>query len=105
MDENGKRELKQILVTWYGPQAENWEMNTELLNLVMEMMREMRSCTAAMIWVPEPITFGNVLSQMAKSAIKRFLTRLKDDSQVFKTCGARVLLNYKSRIAIAGLGL
>ncbi|WP_426118164.1 hypothetical protein [Pseudomonas sp. DSP3-2-2] len=105
MDEKDKRELKEVLVAWYGPQAENWEMTTELLNLVMEMMREMRSCTAAMILVPEPVTFGNALSQLAKSAITRFIKRLNDDSKIFKACGGRVLLNYKSRVAMAGMGI
>ncbi|WP_426142461.1 hypothetical protein [Pseudomonas sp. DWP3-1-2] len=105
MDDKDKRELKKVLVTWYGPQAENWEMTPALLNLVIEMMREMRSCTAAMILVPEPVTFGKALSQLAKSAITRFITRLHDDSEIFKTCGGRVLLNYKSRVAMAGMGI
>ncbi|MDB5984600.1 MAG: hypothetical protein JWQ69_5615 [Pseudomonas sp.] len=105
MDDREKQEMREALTAWYGPQANNWEMTDELLNLVMEMMREMKSCTAAMIWVPEPITFGNALTQLAKSAIKRFVKQLKDDAQIFKACGAKVLVNYKSRIAMAGLGI
>jgi hypothetical protein len=53
MEENEKQELREVLIAWYGLQANNWEMTDELLNLVMEMMREMKSCTAAMILVPE----------------------------------------------------
>jgi hypothetical protein len=105
MDETEKQELQDALVAWYGPQANNWEMTDELLSVVMEMMREMRSCTAAMVLVPEPVTFGNALSQLAKSAIKRFVRQLKNDAQIYKTCGSRVLLNYKSRVAMAGMGI
>jgi hypothetical protein len=105
MDESEKQELREVLVAWYGLQANNWDMTDELLNLVMEMMREMRSCTAAMVLVPEPITFGSALTQLAKSAIKRFVKQLKDDTHIYKACGTRVLLNYKSRIAMAGLGI
>jgi hypothetical protein len=93
MDESEKQELREVLIAWYGLQANNWEMTDELLSLVMEMMREMKSCTAAMVWVSEPITFGSALTQLAKSTIKRFVKQLKDDAQIFKACGARVLLN------------
>jgi hypothetical protein len=105
MDESIKQELREVLVVWYGPQANNWEMNDEVLNLVIRMMKEMNSCTAAMIWVPEPINFGNALTQLMTSAIKRFVKHLRNVALVFKSCGSRVLLNFKSPIALAGMGL
>lgn len=78
-------------------------MTEELLLLVMEMIKEAKSCTGAMSWVPEPISFGSALSQLATSTVKRFLMRLKDEAKVFKACSGQVLLNYKSRIAMAGM--
>lgn len=105
MDSNEQQELREVLIKWYGPQAQHWTMTDEVLNVVIEMIKEMRSCTAVMVFVPEPVTFGNALTQLAKSAITRFIKQLVSDPQVYKVCGGRVLLNFKTKVAMAGMGI
>ncbi|WP_426142082.1 hypothetical protein [Pseudomonas sp. DWP3-1-2] len=71
MDCRDKEVLREVLVNWYGPQANTWDMNDAVLRVVLKMVGEMQSCTAAMHLVPTPMTFGNPYSQLAQGYLKK----------------------------------
>ncbi|AMO78254.1 MULTISPECIES: hypothetical protein [Pseudomonas] len=104
IDPADEQALKEVLVTWYGPQAQYWNINQAVLELVIEMVREMDNCSAAMDYIPQPINFGNPLSQLAKSQLKRFIARLKDNDRTYLICARHTLLHFKSPLAIAAMG-
>jgi hypothetical protein len=70
MDRQDQEALRAILITWYGPQAQQWSMNEALLKVVVKMVDEMHVCTSAMHFVPRPLGRSGTLSQLAKSYVK-----------------------------------
>lgn len=38
MDHKDKEILREVLVKWYGPQANGWEMNSAVLRMVLKMV-------------------------------------------------------------------
>lgn len=105
MDREDEDALREILMAWYGPQAQNWPMSESMLSLVMEMIDEMHTCTGVMHFVPQPVGPANALSSLAKSYIKTALKMVKNDLQVYRTCAVSTTLNYKTKVHMASLGL
>lgn len=105
MDYGDKEVLKGVLVNWYGPQANTWDMNDAVLCVVLKMLREIDRCTAVMHFVPQPTTYGNPLSQLSKDYIKKILGVLRNNSQVYLSCARATILGYKSEVAMAAMGL
>lgn len=84
MDEQDKAAIRETLAIWYGPISEQWDINER--------------------YVPPPINFGSPLSQLATSAVKTYIQVLRSNAEVYKACASRVLVLYKSPIAIAAMG-
>ena len=62
MDYSDKKVLQEVLIKWYGPQANSWDMNCEVLRVVVKMVGKMQSCTTSMHFLPMPIAHGNPVS-------------------------------------------
>lgn len=105
MDREDEDALREVLVSWYGPQAQGWLMNESMLNVVLKIIDEMRVCTDAMHFVPHPIGPGSALSQLAKSYIKKILAVARDNSKVYLTCSRATILRYKTEVHLASLGM
>lgn len=105
LERDDQEALREALVAWYGPQAQQWSVNDAVFNIVLKMAAEMRSCTHVMNYVPNPVNFGNPLKQIAKDALKKFVRELKDNAQIYKACGGRVLINFRSDIELASYGI
>ncbi|WP_349970508.1 hypothetical protein [Pseudomonas caspiana] len=105
MDHKDKEILREVLVKWYGPQANGWEMNSAVLRVVLKMVGEIQSCTSVMHLVPTPMTFGNQYTQLAKGYLTKILGVLRDNSQVYLSCARATILGYKTEVAIAAMGL
>jgi hypothetical protein len=105
MDHRDKEILREVLVKWYGPQANAWTMNDGVLRVVLKMVGEIQSCTAAMHLVPTPMTFGNQYSQLAQGYLKKILGILRDNSEVYLSCARATILGYKTEVALAAMGL
>jgi len=94
-----------VLVKWYGPQANAWNMNDAVLCVVLKMLKEIDRCTAIMNFVPQPLAYGSSVSQLGKDYIKKVLGVLRDNSQVYLSCARATILGYKSEVAMAAMGL
>jgi hypothetical protein len=105
MDLSDEQALREVLAKWYGTQANAWQMNDALLNVVLKMVDEMHSCTSAMHFVPMPLTLGNQVVQLGKGYLKKILNVLKDNSQVYLTCARTTILAYKTEVGLAAMGL
>ena len=105
LDREDEDALREILMTWYGPQAQHWPMSESMLSIVMEMIDEMHKCTGVMHFVPHPIGPAGGLAALAKSYIKKALKLIKDNSQVYLTCALATILRYKTKIHLASEGL
>jgi hypothetical protein len=105
MDYYDKKALNEVLVKWYGSQAANWQMNDSVVKVVIKMLVEMRSCTAALHFIPMPTTFGNQLGQLTKGYLKKVIGVLKDDERVYNICSHHTIRQYRSEIQMASMGL
>lgn len=105
LDYADKAGLREVLVKWYGQQAEGWDINEAVVKVVIEMLDEMHSCTAAMRLVPTPTTFGGQLGQIAKGYVKNMISALRKHSDVYMSCSKATVLKYKSALILASLGL
>lgn len=105
MDHQDEEALREILITWYGPQAQHWPMSESMLKVVIKMIDEMHICTNAMHFVPHPVGPGNALSQLAKFYVKKLLAVARDNSKVYLTCAKATILRYKTEVNMAAQGL
>jgi hypothetical protein len=103
MDSFDKDALREVLVKWYGPQAHAWQMNDDVLIVVLKMLDEMHHCTAVMHFVPMPPNFGSRLSQMARGYVKQVLGALKESSDVYLSCAKVTILAYKTEVILASM--
>lgn len=105
MDHKDKQVFRDVLVKWYGPQASSWQMNDAVLRVVLKMVGEIQSCTAAMHLVPMSMTFGNKYTQLAKGYLTKMLGILRDNSEVYLSCARATILGYKTEVTMAAMGL
>ena len=105
MDHQDEEALREILISWYGPQAEHWPMSESMLKVVIAMLDEMHNCTATMHFVPHPVGPGNAVSQLAKSYLKKLLSVARSNSKVYLVCARATILGYKTQVHMAAEGL
>jgi len=98
LDFEDEENLREVLTSWYGPTAQNWNINDKLINTIIGMVKDMLDCSHTMSYVPQPISFGNPLSQLARIELKGFINRLRDDSRIYVICKKTVL--YKNRTTL-----
>jgi hypothetical protein len=105
MDFQDEDALRDILISWYGPQAQHWPMSESMLNVVIKIIDEIHNCTATMHFVPHPVGPGNAISQLTKSYVKKLLAVARDNSKVYLSCARSTILRYKTDVHMAAEGL
>ncbi|MFJ3485873.1 hypothetical protein ACIPL1_21135 [Pseudomonas sp. NPDC090202] len=105
LDYSDVQAVREVLVKWYGQQANAWDINEAVIRLIIKMLEEMHNCTAAMRLVPTPTTFGGQMGQLAKGYIKNMIGALRKHSDVYKTCSKAVIYKYKTFLAEAAAGV
>lgn len=72
--------VKGILVMLYGDMANDWNINDKVVLLVLKMIKESKSCSSTMDYVPLPIgPQVNVLKKVLTNEVKQILKGLSDD--------------------------
>ena len=69
-------DFREFLSTIYGPQANRWNIDLNVLELFGDLVQSSESCSRYMDMVPRPFVAGNVIkwtSRQARGAIIRHL--------------------------------
>jgi hypothetical protein len=106
MDLYNREDLKEFLVSIYGNQANDWDMNERVFNLAHELVRETGRCSSAIDLVPRPMGPGQTaysyLSSLARGA---FLRYIKQNKEQYKICTSTVALKKLRSFQLASMGL
>lgn len=93
-------DAKKILVFFWGRDAENWRVNTRVLELLGEMLGKSEHCAKAMDIVPRP--GFPVDAKYIKKQLQGIARRLMSGDHTYDICRTFLAANYKSAIRIAG---
>lgn len=106
MDVNDRDNLKEFLIELYGPQARQWSMNQNVLNIVYKMIGDSQGCSDLMDLVPRPHALGKApIKYLTKEIRSSILRKLKKRKEYYKSCMNMVAVNYKTHIHMAAIGL
>lgn len=99
--------MHKILSKWYGPNANSWLINDDLVLLVAKMILESKNCTKVFNLVPRPsgpIGAARSLTSVAISEIKSIVKNFADDEYSI-ACLKSVALHRKFEIEMARDGI
>lgn len=91
---------KKILVFFWGGEAEGWNINKRVLELLGEMLGKSEHCAKAMDTVPRP--GFPVDARYIKKQLRGIARRLTSSDHTYNICKVFLAANYKSVIRIAG---
>jgi hypothetical protein len=93
-------DAQKILVFFWGREAENWNINKRVLDLLGEMLSKSEHCSKAMDLVPRP--GFPVDARYIKSQLRGIARRITSGDHSYEICKTFLAANYKSVIRIAG---
>ncbi len=93
-------DAKRILVYFWGREAEKWEINKRVLDLLGEMLSRNEHCSKALDFVPRP--GFPVDASYIKKQLRDIARRITSGDHSYEICRTFLAANYKSAIRIAG---
>lgn len=99
-----KADFRDILSIIFGPQAEKWQINLAVLELLGELMQSSDSCSRYMDMVPRPFAGGNVSRWASKQFREAIVRQLKNGGTHYLLCLRAIGLKMKSRFHLASQG-
>lgn len=98
--DHDETDARKILVFFWGREAENWDINKRVLDLLGEMLSKSEHCSKAMDLVPRP--GFPVDARYIKSQLRSIARRITSGDHSYEICKTFLAANYKSVIRIAG---
>jgi hypothetical protein len=92
-------DARKILVFFWGREAENWNINKQVLDLLGEMLGKSEHCSKAMDLVPRP--GFPIDAKYIKSQLRGIARRIASGDHSYEICKIFLAANYKSIIRIA----
>ncbi len=89
------RNVRTILIAFYGRQADAWPINSEVVRLVGEMLTRNRRCAEAMDLVPRPGIVDRAYLRRQLAGIAR---RILAGDKSYLICERYIALSMKSQI-------
>jgi len=106
MDLHEQQDLREFLISLYGPQAKGWPMTEGMFNLTYELVSESSACSDAMDYVPRPLPPGREpIKWITKQAREMFLRALKDRKEHYVICLKAAAYTMKFRFVEASMGI
>lgn len=99
-----KNQLKSVLISLYGRQAESWAMNAKVQSLFVKLMDEISTCSESMQWVPRPYSGVKPIAYIKKE-IRNITKRYFSEATSYKSCSTGVAYKMKMDFVLAGRGL
>ncbi|MBN1006259.1 hypothetical protein [Amphritea pacifica] len=99
-----KNQVKRVLISLYGRQAESWAINARVQSLFVKLMDEISTCSDAMQWVPRPYSGVNPIAYIKKE-IRNIAKRYFSEATSYKSCSAGAAYKMKMDFVLAGNGL
>ncbi len=93
--ESESRDVRTILIAFYGRQADAWPINSEVIRLVGEMLTKNRRCAEAIGLVPRP---GIVDHAYLRRQLARIARGILAGDKSYLICERYVALSMKSQI-------
>ncbi|PAY01091.1 hypothetical protein CKO50_11800 [Pseudoalteromonas sp. HM-SA03] len=79
------------------------EINPRVAEIFGKMIEETRQCTTALKWVPKPTGAKATTGWIAKNFTQSIISQLSEEQSL--SCAKKVILNYKSPMKLASLGV
>ncbi|PIE41163.1 MAG: hypothetical protein CSA49_04855 [Gammaproteobacteria bacterium] len=106
MDLYEQQDLREFLVSLYGPQARRWPMTDRMFNLTYELVSESSACSDAMDYVTRPLQPGmDPIKWITKQAREMFLRALKERKEHYVICLKAAAYTMKFRFDEASMGI
>ncbi|MDO3380127.1 hypothetical protein [Geoalkalibacter halelectricus] len=84
LTEGEKKDLRTILVSIYGQEANGWNMNAGTLAATAEMLSSIKNCSQAMDYVPRP---GGVIDKdYFRRQLRDMARRAANHDQIYQIC-------------------
>ncbi len=93
--ESEARDVRTILIAFYGREAESWPINSEVARLLGEMLTKNRRCAEAMDLVPRPGIVDRAYLRRQLAGIAR---RILSGDKSYLICERFLALSMKSQI-------
>jgi len=78
-------------------------VNEKVAQVLGQLLTDIRSCSVAFNWVPEPVGPRITISWLAKYITKNMIENFKDTQSL--TCARVRILQYKTPLHLASLGI
>lgn len=98
LTDSQKADARKILVYFFGIQAENWTINTRVIELLGEMLNKERACTRVMDTLPRP---GMVDRNYILRQLRSIARRLASGDHSYQLCKLALRLGWERTIRIA----
>ncbi|ASD69732.1 hypothetical protein [Pseudoalteromonas piscicida] len=79
------------------------EVNAKVAEIFGKMVEETRQCTAALKRMPKPTAAKATIGWIAKNFTQSIISQLSEEQSL--SCAKKVILNYKSPMKLASLGV
>lgn len=99
------REFQQLLKKIYGKEAETWNINLGILELLEKLLRRSNSCGSSLDLVPRPHFAGGVIKWASKQARDAVLRQFRNKDEHYYTCLKGAAIGMKTRFELASMGM
>lgn len=103
--EQEAKDFRGFLSTIYGLQANNWDINLEVLELFGELIQSSDSCSRYMDMIPRPFVAGNVINWANRQARGTVIRHLKNGGKHYLICLRAAGVRMKPQFYLASQGL
>ena len=79
------------------------QVNEEVAKVFGQLLIEIRRCTSALNWVPKPTGGPATIKWIARNLTRSIIQQFKDDISI--TCAKARILQYRTRLRLASLGV
>lgn len=101
-----KKNIKEFLVSVYGPKAQTWEITSGIFDLTYEMLKESEKSSDLMDLVPRPMPYGQSATKWLATQVRKALVRqLKERKKHYTTCVKAVAWQMTRKFEIESHGL
>lgn len=101
VDYETEQATKQILASWYGPQAKSWQITKKTVVAVAEVLKLSGECGALFKLVPKPTAafsgvgiLGKMAYDYAKDAVKRSIY----DNKYYNSCVKQAAADMREKV-------
>jgi len=106
MNLHERQDLKDFLISLYGPQVNKWPMSEQMFNLTYELVAESGRCSGIMDFVPRPMPYGvSPMKYLKKELRGIFLRSISKNKDQYIVCLRGVSAGMANKFKEAALGM